>query len=191
MPAPEELKQKLNQEELDALEEFLATKKTLTPAVLESLYEFCRRAKEARPEAVLYCTGAKVCFRTLLTKKGQAFGLQPSRIAYRYDSDYFPRFDGAPKSVEGLLCHYYVFWVVFENCDHGDVTGQDFFEKAVQAGIDAYDQCLEYIKSKKKQEIVFGWRELRKQLIFPQPEKLLSIQPKLTASYNSHQNKMV
>ena len=150
MPTPEGLKQLLNQEELEALEAFLATKKTLTPEVLESLYEFCRRVKEVRPNAVLYCTGAKICFRTALTKKGQAFGLQPSKIAYRYDSDYFPKFDGAPQSVEGLLSRCYEFWVVFEQCDHGDVTGQDFFEKAVQAGIDAYDQCLERVKSKKK-----------------------------------------
>ena len=42
MPTPEGLRQLLNQEELEAVEAFLATRKTLTPEVLESLYEFFR-----------------------------------------------------------------------------------------------------------------------------------------------------
>ena len=97
---------------------------------------------------ILYTTKANILFRTKLTRNGSAFSLNPTHDTYLFTADLIP---STPEYQIGEKRRFgWEFFIVCNPCkNHPEKTDDDFFRKAIGAGIDCWDQCLSEIQAKK------------------------------------------
>lgn len=138
----------LNEEDTKTLNEYFA-RKNFSKEVVDTLWKYCTAMKEARPEAVLYTTQANILFRTSLSRNGSAFSLNPTRDAILVTANYVPQ--NAEYQIGEQTRFGWNFFIVCNPCrNHPEKTSEDFFCKAVGAGIDCWDQRLAELMAKAK-----------------------------------------
>ena len=139
----------LNEEDTKTLNEYFA-RKNFSKEVVDALWKYCTAMKEARPEAVLYTTNANILFRTSLSRNGSAFSLNPTKDTILFTTDY------VPQQVEYQIGEQrrfgWEFFIVCNPCkNHPEKTSEEFFNKAIGAGIDCWDQRLaEFMEKQSK-----------------------------------------
>lgn len=137
----------LNKEDTKTLNEYFA-RKTFSKEVVDALWKYCTSMKEARSDAVLYTTQANILFRTSLSRNGTAFSLNPTKDTILFTTDFVPQ--KTEYQIGEQRRFGWEFFIVCNPCkNHPEKTSEDFFSKAIGAGIDCWDQGLLHEARKK------------------------------------------